>query len=99
MFPPLPILPLCCWYPRSMSAQADLVTIYRSMDAGAEEDSEAIRRLLVAQGIAAEIVDDSAPDVPEGTFEVRVPAADSAKAEKLVAEEAPEQAPDGDPSA
>jgi len=82
-----------------MSAQADLVTVYRSMDAGAEEDSEAIRRLLVAQGIAAEIVDDSAPDVPEGTFEVRVPAADSAKAEKLVAEEAPDQAPDGDPSA
>jgi hypothetical protein len=82
-----------------MSAQADLVTVYRSMDAGAEEDSEAIRRLLVAQGIAAEIVDDSAPDVPEGTFEVRVPAAASAQAEKLIAEEAPDQPPDGDPSA
>ena len=81
-----------------MSAQPDLVTVYRSMDAGAEEDSQAIRSLLVAQGIAATIVDDSAPEVPEGTFEVRVPAADSKHAEALIAENASDQPREGDPS-
>jgi len=69
-----------------MTPQSDFVTVFRSMDASAEEDSEAIRDLLAAQGISAELLDDSAPEVPEGTYEVRVSAADSARAEQLVAE-------------
>ena len=56
------------------------------MDENAEDDSAAIRDLLAAEGIAAELRDDSAPEVPEGTYEVRVPGADSARAEQLVAD-------------
>jgi len=69
-----------------MTPQPDFVTVFRSMDANAEYDCEAIRDLLAAQGISVELRDDSAPDVPEGTYEVRVPSADSARAEQLVGE-------------
>ena len=69
-----------------MNAQPDFVTVFRSMDANAEDDSEAIQDLLSGQGISVELLDDSAPNVPEGTYEVRVPPADSARAEQLVAE-------------
>ena len=56
------------------------------MDADAEDDSEAIQNLLATQGISVELLDDSAPGVPEGTYEVQVPSADSSRAEQLVAE-------------
>jgi len=56
------------------------------MDSDAGEACAAIRDLLVSQSITAELVDDSAPGVPQGTFEVRVPASDSEQAEKLIAE-------------
>jgi hypothetical protein len=69
-----------------MGSTADLVTVYRSMDATAKDDCDTILDILRAQGIAAVMLDDSAPGVPEGTFEVRVPAADAAQAEALVAE-------------
>lgn len=69
-----------------MNNQQEFVTVFRSMDANAEDDCEAVGELLTAQGISAELLDDSAAGVPEGTFEVRVPAADSVKAEQLVAE-------------
>lgn len=69
-----------------MSASTDLVTVYRSMDASAKADCEIIVDLLTAQGLAAVMVDDSAKGVPEGTFEVRVPAPDAARAETLIAE-------------
>jgi len=75
-----------------MSAPADLVTVYRSMDLSAEEDCEGIQEMLAGEGISSEIVDDSAPQVPEGTFEVRVASADVTKAEKLIAERASEDA-------
>jgi len=67
------------------------------MDADADETTAAIRALLVSEGIAAEIADDTAPDVPEGAFEVRVPSADSKRAEELIAENFPDQ-PQGDAS-
>jgi len=63
---------------------ADLVTVYRSMDATAKEDCETIIDMLRAEGISAVMLDDNAPGVVEGTFEVRVPARDAAKAEKLI---------------
>ncbi|HYL36694.1 MAG TPA: DUF2007 domain-containing protein [Bryobacteraceae bacterium] len=69
-----------------MSQPADVVTVYRSMDASAKTDCESIIELLAARGIAGAMVDDSAPGVPEGTFEVRVGARDAARAEKLMAE-------------
>ena len=72
--------------------------MYRSMDADADEVTAAIRALLVSEGIAAEVADDSAPDVPEGTFEVRAPSADSKKAEELIARNFPGGKPPGDAS-
>lgn len=56
------------------------------MDATAKGDCETLIDILTAQGINAVMVDDRTPGVMEGVFEVRVPAVDSAKAEKLIAE-------------
>jgi hypothetical protein len=56
------------------------------MDADAKEDAECIVELLTDEGIQAVMLDDSAPGVPEGVFEVRVPTADAARAEELIAE-------------
>jgi hypothetical protein len=69
--------------------ELDLVTVYRSMDADAQEDAECIQELLTDEGIQAVLLDDSAPGVPEGVFEVRVPSADAARAEELIAENPP----------
>lgn len=56
------------------------------MDPSAKEDAENILEMLTDAGIRAVMLDDSAPGVPEGVFEVQVPAADAARAEELVAE-------------
>jgi len=69
-----------------MSAPSDLVTVYRSMDATAKEDCEIIVDFLTAEGLSPVILDDSAPGVPEGTFEVQVPSNQLQKAEELIAE-------------
>jgi hypothetical protein len=69
-----------------VSNESELVTVYRSMDASAAEDCEEILSLLEDAGMDAVLWDDSAPGVPEGVFEVRVPAANAAQAEKLLAE-------------
>ena len=69
-----------------MSASSDLVTVYRSMDATAKEDCESILDMLGEEHISAVIVDDSASGVPEGTYEVRVPANEAQRAEKLIEE-------------
>ncbi len=66
--------------------EVDLITVYRSMDADAKEDADCIVELLTDEGIQAVMLDDSAPGVPEGVFEVRVPAANAARAEELIAE-------------
>ena len=71
---------------QSMAASSDLVTVYRSMDATAKEDCESIVEMLGEEHISAVMVDDSAPGVPEGAFEVRVAARDTAKAEELIDE-------------
>jgi len=69
--------------------ELDLVTVYRSMDADAREDADCILELLTDEGIQAVMLDDSAPGVPKGVFEVRVPSADAARAEELIAENPP----------
>ena len=40
--------------------ELDLVTVYRSMDADAQEDAECIQELLTDEGIQAVLLDDSA---------------------------------------
>ncbi len=56
------------------------------MDAEAKEDAEDIVELLAEAGMPAVLLDDSAPGVPEGVFEVRVSASNAARAEALIAE-------------
>jgi type III secretory pathway lipoprotein EscJ len=73
--------------------------VYRSMDASAKEDCQEILDLLQDAGIDAVLWDDSAPGVPEGVFEVRVPAANAARAEKVIAENPlPDEVDEVDPS-
>jgi hypothetical protein len=69
-----------------MSVGPDLVTVYRSMDATAKADCEVIAGILTAEGLSPVILDDSARGVPEGAFEVQVPASQLQKAEELIAE-------------
>jgi hypothetical protein len=56
------------------------------MDATAKDDCDLIVDILTAEGLSPVILDDSAPGVPEGTFEVQVPADQLQKAEQLIAE-------------
>ena len=69
-----------------MSAPTELVTVYRSMDATAKEDCEVIADILTAESLSPVILDDSAPGVPEGAFEVQVPHSEVAKAERVIAQ-------------
>jgi Putative prokaryotic signal transducing protein len=64
--------------------ETDLVIVYRSADMNAEEDAIAVRNLLIKNGLNAQTFDDRSPGVVEGTWEVRVPAAEAAQAEALV---------------
>ncbi len=64
----------------------EFVTVFRSADAGAESDAASIRDRLIEAGIDAVLLGDDAPGVVVGTYEVRVPAADSGRAERLVNE-------------
>lgn len=63
-----------------------MVTVFRSADDDAEEDARAIKDLLSSQGIDAVLLDDSAPDVPSGAWEVQVDRGSSARAEELISE-------------
>jgi hypothetical protein len=69
------------------------------MDASAAEDCQEILDLLRDAGMEAVLWDDSAPGVPEGVFEVRVPTAVAARADQLIAENPlPDEVEDVDPS-
>jgi hypothetical protein len=63
----------------------DFVTVFRSADPSANEDAAEIAELLTNAGITAHVVDDAAPGVPQGAWEVRVAPADSARADGLIA--------------
>jgi hypothetical protein len=73
--------------------------VYRSMDASAKEDCQEILDLLRDAGMDAALWDDSAPGVPEGVFEVRVPASIAARAEKVINDNPlPDEVEEVDPS-
>ena len=82
-----------------MSDVTDLVTVFRSADEGAEEDAKAIGDLLTTNGLHPVVLDDSAPNVPDGAWEVQTPPAESAQAEALIAAHAAAPAEPGDNSA
>ena len=55
------------------------------MDSTALEDCEIIIDQLSAEGLHPAIVDDTAPGVPEGVYEVRVPAEEASRADQIIA--------------
>jgi hypothetical protein len=61
------------------------VTVFRSADSSAEEDAQAVLDMLAGHGVAGTLLDDRAPGVLSGSWEVRVAPADSAQAEALIA--------------
>ena len=63
-----------------------MVNVFRSADNDAEDNARAIQELLAAQGIEAVLLDDSAPGVPSGAWEVQTPVAAAARAEQLIGE-------------
>jgi hypothetical protein len=73
-------------YALSMPAEADMVTVFRSADDDAEDDAKAIKELLTSQWIDAVLLDDSAPGVPTGAWEIQVTRTSSARAEELISE-------------
>ena len=68
-----------------MSGSTDLITVFRSADQYAEDQAKEARERLVAAGIEAVLLDDSAPGVVVGSWEVRVRTADRRAAEAILA--------------
>ncbi len=79
-----------------MNSGEALPIIFRSADPDAREDAEAVRDLLLEAGLRPVLLDDGAPGVPVGVYEVRVPAGEAERAEELVrrAEQTPPEAGD-----
>ena len=74
---------------------SEFVTVYRSADSSAEKEAHQVAAMLVREGIGATLLDDRALGVIVGSVEVRVPAADGARAEELIAKNPPDpNAPD-----
>jgi hypothetical protein len=73
-----------------MSAEQDMVTIWRSADPSAEDQAAAVQETLARAGLTAVLFTEDDPGVPEGAYEVRVPAAQESRAEQALAERAPE---------
>lgn len=67
-----------------MAEERDLVTVFRSADPNAEEQATVARDMLIKAGLDADVFDDSAPGVPEGAYEVRVPREQQADAERII---------------
>jgi hypothetical protein len=67
-----------------MPEQNKLVTVFRSADPSAEAEAVEIATLLAEAGIEAVVLGDDAPGVVEGTWEVRVPPRDRARAESII---------------
>jgi hypothetical protein len=85
-------------YPQIMAMDTDLVTVYRSADNDAEQDANAVRNLLVRNGLNPQVFDDKSPGVVEGSWEVRVPGSETQEAEALIAGVDVEDAGKVDPS-
>ena len=69
---------------------ASQITVFRSADESAGEDAAKVQQMLAEEGIPATVVDDDAPGVPEGAYEVRVEEANRARAEELIAKYSPD---------
>jgi hypothetical protein len=74
-----------------MSGSTDLITVFRSADQYAEDQAKEARERLAAAGIEAVLLDDSAPGVVVGSWEVRVRTADRRAAEAILAAPPPRE--------
>jgi hypothetical protein len=73
-----------------MTDEVEFITVFRSGDPTAKQDAEKARERLGKGGIRAIVLGDETPGVVEGSWEVRVPPADRARAEALVDLPAPQ---------
>jgi hypothetical protein len=73
-----------------MPDQNALVTVFRSAEQSAESEAAEVAALLSAEGIRTVVLGDDAPGVVEGSWEVRVPPEEQARAEKIVGTPRPE---------
>ncbi len=80
-----------------MADTTDRITVFRSADETAEDDANGFYEILKANGIQAAVHDDTSPGVPSGAWEVSVPAAEQAQAERLL-DRAGDSAPAADDS-
>ena len=64
--------------------------MFRSADETAGDEAANVQQMLTEEGIPAVLIDDSAPGVVEGAYEVRVDAQDQALAERLIARYPPD---------
>ena len=67
-----------------MTGETGEVTVYRSADNNAEQDASAVHQFLLQNGLDAQLAGPDAPGVILGTWEVRVPSDQAARAESLV---------------
>ena len=72
-----------------------LITVFRSAERSAEAEARDIASRLAEAGIRAIVLGDDAPGVVEGSWEVRVPAQDQARAEAIA--DAPQAKLDDEP--
>ncbi len=77
-----------------------MVTVFRTMDMDAKQACETVADALAAAGLSPVMLDDKAPGVPEGVYEVRVPEDQQERAEQVLATpQSSDPTEPGDPSA
>ncbi|MFN7924845.1 MAG: hypothetical protein U0Q16_32375 [Bryobacteraceae bacterium] len=69
-----------------MASPSDLVTVFRSADRNAADEAASVLDLLADAGLNPAMFDDSAPGVPMGAYEVRVPADEETRAMDVIDE-------------
>jgi len=69
-----------------MANPGDLVTVFRSADPSASDDAAAVVDLLAEAGLNPAMFNEDAPGVPEGAYEVRVPADEEPQAIQAMTE-------------
>jgi hypothetical protein len=82
-----------------MTDPSKLITVFRSAEPDAAEEVEEIGALLESEGLHPVVVNGNSPGVVAGSFEVQVPAEESARADQAIAA-APkvEEEESGDPT-
>jgi hypothetical protein len=81
-----------------MNVPSELVTVYRSADQDASQDASLVHEKLLKAGYNPVIIPDTAPGVVEGSFEVRVPAAEASAAESFINSKTEDELESGDES-